>query len=661
MERLYAEYHASGQLNVADYNRLGRVKGSIEAAVERALKAADLDPAIPQDRVARLTLLRRGLIPWLAGIDPDSGAPRRRIARLAEIPPEARPLIHHLVEQRLLATDVSSDTSETTIEPVHEALLRQWGLLQGWLAEDAGLLAVLEGVKRASRDWAANAKNAAWLTHASSRLLAAERLSQRPDLAANLTPTDREYLAACLRTQQAQSRRSRRGRVLMGALAATVIILGWMSTEGWLDVTYLEGRANFVRNSWREASLNPGDVIAECSRDCLDMVVIPAGTFVMGSGETAKETPAHQVTIRNSFLVSKFEITFDQWDACTAQGACPYRPADAGWGRGSRPVMNVSWDDVQQYTKWLSQLTGMSYRLLTEAEWEYAARAGSTTRYPWGDVIKRDGHVMANCADCGSQWGRKQTAPVGSFSANAFGLHDMLGNVSEWVADIGHDNYMGAPTDGTAWLRDGFKDTRIIRGGSWFVQSDSLHTANRIWINTEDRGFAIGFRVARSLTPGSTSAPAAVTVRKESAVPLRYGSVSVLDGFKYYKQSGFNFRTEQVVAWDSLNGDILVERSDSGKGKLIFFMPGVEGGVSADTLGDMVFAGIVAVSGTSLEDIKSCPNDGYQHGPFEVHVGGLYCVRVRDGRSYAKIAVKEILEDGIKFDWVYNPTGSANF
>ena len=201
LERLYGEYHAGGTLKLSHYNDLGRVKGSIEAAVERALKAADADPAIPKDRLARLALLRRGLIPWLAGIDPDTGAPRRRVARLSEIPAEARPLIQHLVEQRLLATDVAKDTGENTIEPAHEALLRQWGLLQGWLAEDAGLLAVLEGVKRASRDWAANAKNAAWLAHATDRLAAAERLSERPDLAANLEPTDREYLAACRKAE----------------------------------------------------------------------------------------------------------------------------------------------------------------------------------------------------------------------------------------------------------------------------------------------------------------------------------------------------------------------------------------------------------------------------------------------------------------------------
>ena len=216
LERLYREHGGGGNLKLSDYDELGRIKGSIEAAVERALKAADADPKIPRDRQARLALLRRGLIPWLAGIDPDTGSPRRRIARHSEIPAESRPLIDLLVEQRLLSTDVAKDTGEVTIEPVHEALLRQWGLLQGWLAEDAGLLGVMEGVKRASRDWAANDKGAAWLTHTGERLKAAERLAERPDLAANLEPTDRDYLAACRKAERAATARKRRVQALFG-------------------------------------------------------------------------------------------------------------------------------------------------------------------------------------------------------------------------------------------------------------------------------------------------------------------------------------------------------------------------------------------------------------------------------------------------------------
>ena len=183
------------------------IKGSIEAAVERALAAADADPTIPRDRAARLALLRRGLIPWLAGIDPETGSAAPARGAPSEIPDEARPLIQHLVEQRLLATDVAKDTGEATIEPAHEALLRQWGLLQGWLEEDFAALMLLEGVKRAARDWAANAKHDAWLAHTGGRLEEAERVAAREDFSRFVEPTERAYLAACREREAARLRR----------------------------------------------------------------------------------------------------------------------------------------------------------------------------------------------------------------------------------------------------------------------------------------------------------------------------------------------------------------------------------------------------------------------------------------------------------------------
>jgi tetratricopeptide (TPR) repeat protein len=212
LERLYREEGGDGDLKLSEYEELGRVKGSIESAVERALKAADSDSKIPQDREARLALLRRGLIPWLAGIDPDTGSPRRRIARRSEIPAESAPLIDLLVEQRLLATDVSKDTGEVTIEPVHEALLRQWGLLQGWLNDDLAALTTLEGVKRAARDWAANAYASDWLNHAGTRLDEAEQFAGREDLTGDLSADARNYLKQC-REQEETRRRERLARL----------------------------------------------------------------------------------------------------------------------------------------------------------------------------------------------------------------------------------------------------------------------------------------------------------------------------------------------------------------------------------------------------------------------------------------------------------------
>ena len=197
LERLYDEYHTDGQLKLAHYNDLGGVQGSIEAAVERAFRAADENAKIRKALLPRLALLRTGLIPWLAVIDPDTGAPRRRVARLSEIPEDAQPLILQFVEQRLLITDIAKDNGEHTIEPAHEALLRQWGLLRGWLSEDFELLIVMEGVKRASRDWVASGKNSAWLTHETGRLEAAQKLLARLDLSSGLGPDDRAYIAAC--------------------------------------------------------------------------------------------------------------------------------------------------------------------------------------------------------------------------------------------------------------------------------------------------------------------------------------------------------------------------------------------------------------------------------------------------------------------------------
>jgi WD40 repeat protein len=211
LERLYQENRGSGRLTVADYRNLGGIKGSIEEAVGQALMA-DTDPPIPRDRAARLALLRRAIIPWLADIDPDTGAPRRRVARLSEIPAECRPLLQNLVQQRLLTTDRVAKTGEVTIEPAHEALLRQWSLLGDWLAEDTDLLAVLDGVKSAARDWTKSGKSTAWLTHSEDRLTDAEQLRQRPDLAANLEPTDQAYLAACRSVEDKRSAAEKRQR-----------------------------------------------------------------------------------------------------------------------------------------------------------------------------------------------------------------------------------------------------------------------------------------------------------------------------------------------------------------------------------------------------------------------------------------------------------------
>jgi formylglycine-generating enzyme required for sulfatase activity len=245
----------------------------------------------------------------------------------------------------------------------------------------------------------------------------------------------------------------------------------------------------------RAEALKPGETFND-GDNCPEMVVVPEGAFSMGSNDAGDEKPPHRVTIQQPFAVGKFAVTFDEWDACAEAGGCSrYRPDDLGWGRGRRPVINVSWDDAKAYVAWLSAKTGQTFRLLSEAELECAARVGSVTKYPWGDVI---GKGNANCRDSGNQWGGKQTAPVGSFPPNPWGLYDMHGNVWEWVEDPYHDTYAGAPVDGSVWT-SGRSYSRVLRGGSWYALADVLRSANRSFGSPDYRNNAVGFRVAKTL------------------------------------------------------------------------------------------------------------------------------------------------------------------
>ena len=228
------------------------------------------------------------------------------------------------------------------------------------------------------------------------------------------------------------------------------------------------------------------------------MVVVPAGSFRMGcvSGECdASEKPVHGVRVPSPFAVGKYEVTFSDWDACVSAGGCGHRAGDQGWGRANRPVVDVSWEDTQEYVRWLSGETGAEYRLLSESEWEYAARAGSSTAYSWGNGI---GSGQARYRH-GDGWSMK-TAPVGSAAPNALGLHDMHGNVGEWVDDCWNRNYDGAPVDGSAWL-DGECTHRVYRGGSWISVAKRLRSAHRVGAAADGRGNDVGLRVARTLSP----------------------------------------------------------------------------------------------------------------------------------------------------------------
>ena len=239
-------------------------------------------------------------------------------------------------------------------------------------------------------------------------------------------------------------------------------------------------------------TLQPGDTFSDCE-NCPIMVLIPSGTLQMGTppGRIVgheDESPQHLVRIAKPFAVSIYEVTFAEWDNCVADGGCNlYRPNDRRWGRGTRPLMNVSWDDASSFVSWLRRRAGFPYRLLSEAEWEYVARAGSQTKYHWGDRYNRYLVVRGYT-----------TQPVGSYPPNDFGLYDVHGNVWEWTMDCWNSSYYGAPADGSAWLT-GDCGRRVIRGGSWYMEAWYVRSAFRSSNLTGVRDSSIGFRIARDL------------------------------------------------------------------------------------------------------------------------------------------------------------------
>jgi formylglycine-generating enzyme required for sulfatase activity/class 3 adenylate cyclase len=229
-------------------------------------------------------------------------------------------------------------------------------------------------------------------------------------------------------------------------------------------------------------------------QDCPEMINVPGGTFSMGSNDDPSEKPVRQVTI-DPFAMSRFPITVGEWKACVAAQACKYEPR----GEDDQPVRNLSYDDARQYAAWLSKTTSQSYRLPSEAEWEYAARAGTSTPYWWGRQLVAG---MANCKGCGEPYSPEAPLRVGSFGPNAFGLHDMAGGVAQWVSDCWHKDYQGAPKDGSSWEARSCRE-RVLRGGSWrSADPGELKVTYRAYYDAAVRYPTHGFRVVRSPKTG---------------------------------------------------------------------------------------------------------------------------------------------------------------
>ncbi len=454
------------------YKDMGGVQGAIAKRAETLY--ARLDPAQQQAAERVFTkLVRPG---------EETGDTRRR-AGFDEFDEPDRALVRSLAgkEARLLVTGHDTATNRETVEVAHEALIREWGRLTGWVGQVREELKDQLLMDDLAEQWSEQGK---------PRLsgLASGRMLKRFERAGAASELAAEYLRA------SRARRTL-GRVSagLGLLVLAAIVAGQI----WLyraELTFMHPIAAALNAMGMWGPKEP------------EMVLISgegghAMRFEMGlsSAEEPSMGPVHEVRLARPFWIGTREVTFGEYDRF-ALANWKKLPADEHWGRGHQPVFNISWEEATAYAVWLSEETRKLYRLPSEAEWEYAARGGTTTAYWWGDEIDEGGKVWANCDGCGSQWDLKKTAPVGSFPANSFGLQDTAGNVSEWVQDCWHGRYEGAPTDGSAWEEEGGGDCgrRVVRGGSGNNDPAELRSATRSLYATDDRNDDIGFRLAQS-------------------------------------------------------------------------------------------------------------------------------------------------------------------
>ena len=472
LEELY-ERSGGKRLTLAAYRALGGKGGGIGGVIEGQAEKAVQDAAGKVDEAALAKIF-----PLLADVDERGGTVRKR-ARRDSFAEREEALINRLVDGRLLVTN-KDDANLSWVEVAHEAVLRHWSRLSNWLTDNRDFLLW----RRRLKVWLDSRS----LLHGAQLTVAKDWRKRRGHHA--LTPEENALVSKSIRRHWS----TRLGAVLT-AFAGGFLL--------WMQQAQLSPKlAGLVVLSYLGHTPAP------------EMVAIPEGSrFTMGSPESEpdrspKEGPQHEVAFANEFAIGKYEVTFDEYDlflkSVERDGGCeggrqPERPGDEGWDRGRRPAINVSWRDATCYAEWLTKKRGLDdkhrYRLPTEAEWEYAARAGTTARYWWGDEL---GKNNANCYGCRSQWDDKQTAPVGSFQPNAFGVHDMLGNTWEWVEDCWHEDYDGAPKDGSAWEQQGGDcDRRVIRGGSWDNGPRSVRSADRNRDAPGNRSDDIGFRLAQ--------------------------------------------------------------------------------------------------------------------------------------------------------------------
>jgi formylglycine-generating enzyme required for sulfatase activity len=498
-------YQNDGWLTHDAYNNL---VGGLEGAIDK--KA---DETLDSRWVGNRNLALRALIRLVrvSPVENEGGDTRQRVL-LSDFSEAERACLEPFVKARLLITsgpteahlngeaklsDAASRKSDVaTIEVAHEALIRHWPTLRAALKDKREFLSWRQSIRREFEEWKRQMQKYQLsdkygpdvpLLEGRALKLGHDWLKKMP---LEFSEEERDFVIASERKFAVKK------YLVLGitsaAIAIVVLTSGfhiWAEMQGYGP--RLASVAILTRIGLRLPPPEP------------KMQLIEPGNFIMGASENDEgakddERPPHYVILQKRFAMGIYEVTFEEYDAYV-KSTGSRSPVDSSWGRGNRPVVDVNWDDAMLYAKWLSFMTGKSYRLPTESEWEYASRAKSQTIYFWGSETRQGGKTWANCAGCGDDPQVGKTLRVGSFPSNHFGLHDLLGNVAEWVADCMHKNYFAAPGDGTAWLDvdNGDCKQRMIRGGSWNFDPADLRVTSRSKNYPDFRNYDLGFRLVR--------------------------------------------------------------------------------------------------------------------------------------------------------------------
>ncbi|MGZ8394166.1 MAG: nSTAND1 domain-containing NTPase [Nitrospira sp.] len=466
LRRLW-EDRQGGQLHHTAYKAMGELQGAIAQKAESLFtKLSDEDQRKVQQMFLRL--VRPG----------DGEADTRRRATLEEVGTEEHRLAKQLADERLLVTSQRAGGGEQTIEVSHEALIRHWDRLRGWVDADRRFLAWQQRLCTSVEQYEENHKNADVLLRGLSLTEALEWLKKKPD---SFSARERQFVMA----SKTHVLRRRWLTAAIGGIVVVGVTLLWLEMQ---RVTVKYATSVVMARLYLVSVAEP------------EMVLISGGSYRQGDirGQGSKEEqPVRQVTIK-PFAMGKYEVTFQEYDRyveLTGGGS----PHDQAWGREKRPVINVSWNDAVSYAKWLSQATGKRYRLPTESEWEYAARSGGKDETWAGTSDEEQLHDYAVYYKHSHG-----TEVVGSKKPSGTGVYDMSGNVLEWVEDCWHDTYERAPTDGSAWLGvdGGDCDRRVFRGGSWFDHDPGiLRVSSREGGSPDGEASSVGFRLAQDLEP----------------------------------------------------------------------------------------------------------------------------------------------------------------